>query len=374
MEYSESRCVCQLQRFDKLQSSRYTNSPEYGYSYSLPSGNIAIFHRGSNANYRHMSMIHNTKAGVRYLTVTPAQANRRIDNFIIRVLVKVPKARIYQMLRRGEVRVNGGRIRQDYRVQIGDKVRIPPVHFREPDKKAVPKSYLVNAVRDSVILENEHLIALNKPAGIAVHGGSGQVLGIIEILRYIRSANEDLQLVHRLDRDTSGCLLISKDIDSLRWLHECLRTGAIEKQYITLLKGDMHDKKIEVTVPIQKNVARAGERMAAVTERGKQARTSFVAMKKYRMATLARALINTGRTHQIRVHASHIQHPIAGDSKYGDREFNQKMRKLGLKRLFLHASSLKLPAYQGMHQALVIEAPLALELEEFLVNISNDNK
>ena len=304
--------------------------------------------------------------------MTPAQANRRIDNFISRVLVKVPKARIYQMLRRGEVRVNGGRIRQDYRVQVGDDVRIPPVHYREPEQKAIPNSYLINAVSNSLILENKQLIALNKPAGIAVHGGSGQALGVIEILRHLRPADEDLQLVHRLDRDTSGCLLVSKNIDSLRWLHACLRTGGMEKQYIALLKGSMQDKTAEVTVPIRKNVARAGERMAAVNEHGKPARTRFVAMKKYGVATLARVLINTGRTHQIRVHASHIQHPLAGDDKYGDRTFNQKMRKLGLKRLFLHASSLRLPAWPGHQQQLTIEAPLATELSDFLVRLGNN--
>lgn len=319
-----------------------------------------------------MSMIQNKKAGARQVTVTAAQANRRIDNFIIRELAKVPKTRIYQMLRRGEVRVNGGRIKQDYRLQVGDKVRIPPVHYREPEKKAIPDSYLINSVRDSLILENESIIVLNKPAGIAVHGGSAQSLGIIEILRYMRPAEEDLQLVHRLDRDTSGCLLISRNIDSLRWLHECLRTGRIEKQYIALLKGTMQAKSMEVTVPVRKNVSRSGERMTTTAEHGKHARTKIIALQKYGTATLARVLINTGRTHQIRVHASHIRHPIAGDGKYGDRSFNQKMRKLGLKRMFLHASSVKLPAIPGKQKSLLLEAPLAPQLEEFLTHLVNN--
>lgn len=345
--------------------------PGIRYSYSLPSGNIAIFHRGSNAKYRHMSMIQNKKAGVRHITVTAAQANRRIDNFINRELPGVPKTRIYQMLRRGEVRVNGGRIKQDYRLQAGDRIRIPPVHYREPGKKAIPDHYLVNAVRDSLILENKNIIALNKPAGITVHGGSGQALGVIEVLRYMRPEEEELQLVHRLDRDTSGCLLISKNMDSLRWLHECLRTGRVEKQYIALLKGVMQAKALDVTAPLRKNMARAGERMAAVTEHGKSAQTKIIRLKQFRMATLARVLINTGRTHQIRVHACHIQQPIAGDGKYGDRSFNKKMRKLGLRRLFLHASSLRIPAFPDEPEGLLLEAPLAPELEKVLATLEN---
>ena len=317
-------------------------------------------------------MIQNKKAGVRYVTVSASQAQRRVDNFLVRELAKVPKTRIYQMLRRGEIRINGGRVKQDYRLQPGDKVRIPPVHYREPGKKTIPNKYLINKVEESLIFENEDILALNKPAGITVHSGSGQALGIIEILRYIRQAEDGLQLVHRLDRDTSGCLLVAKNIDSLRWLHECLREGRIEKEYKALLKGVLHADKMDVTAPLRKNTVRAGERMAAVTEDGKHARTRFLCMARYRTVTLARVLINTGRTHQIRVHASHIQHPVAGDGKYGDREFNQTMRKFGLKRLFLHASRLRLPALPGRQPELVIEAPLPPELETFLVTMDKN--
>ena len=313
-----------------------------------------------------MSMIQNKKAGVRYVTVSASQAQRRVDNFLVRELAKVPKTRIYRMLRRGEIRVNGGRVKQDYRLQVGDKVRIPPVHYREAENKAIPNKHLLDKVGESLIFENEELLALNKPAGITVHGGSGQALGIIEILRYMRPGEDGLQLVHRLDRDTSGCLLIAKNIDSLRWLHECLRTGRIEKEYKALLKGVLRSDKMEVNAPLRKNTVRAGERMAAVTEDGKHALTRFICMTRYKTATLARVLINTGRTHQIRVHASHIRHPVAGDRKYGDREFNQTLRKLGLKRLFLHASRLRLPALPGRRQELEIEAPLPPELESVL--------
>ena len=321
-------------------------------------------------NYRHMSMIQIKKAGVRLVKVSAAQANRRIDNFIIRELAKVPKTRIYQMLRRGEVRVNGGRVKQDYRLQPGDQVRIPPVHYRESDKKTIPNKRLIDLLQDSVIFENRELIVLNKPAGIAVHSGSGQAVGVIETLRHLRPADADLQLAHRLDRDTSGCLLIAKNIDCLRWLHDCLRDGRIEKQYFALLQGNLDGRMLEVSVPVRKNVARSGERMTAATEQGKSALTRFIRDRTYRGATLARVQINTGRTHQIRVHASYIKHPIAGDGKYGDREFNRKMRKLGLKRLFLHAASLKLPAFPGRQKPLAIDAPLPAELAGFLLGLS----
>lgn len=315
-------------------------------------------------------MIQIKKAGVRQVTVSAAQAGRRIDNFIIRELAKVPKTRIYQMLRRGEVRVNGGRVKQDYRLQAGDQVRIPPVHYRESDKRAVPNKHLMELLRDSVIYENQELIALNKPSGLTVHSGSGQAFGVIEILRHLRPADSELQLVHRLDRDTSGCLLIAKNIDCLRWLHDCLRDGRIEKQYLALLQGRLDGRMLEVSVPVRKNVARSGERMTTATEQGKHALTRFVRQRKYRGATLARVRINTGRTHQIRVHAAYIKHPIAGDGKYGDREFNRKMRKLGLKRLFLHAASLRLPAFPGRQKPLVIESPLPADLEQFLGRIN----
>lgn len=316
-----------------------------------------------------MSMIQIKKAGVRLVTVSAAQANRRIDNFIIRELAKVPKTRIYQMLRRGEIRVNGGRIKQDYRLQAGDQVRIPPVHYRESEKKTLPNKRLVELVRDSVIFENRELIALNKPSGIAVHGGSGQAFGVIETLRYLRPDDSELQLVHRLDRDTSGCLLIAKNIDYLRWLHDCLRDGRIEKEYLALVQGRLENKVLEVSVPVRKNVTRAGERMTTASEQGKSALTRFNRSKKYRGATLARVRINTGRTHQIRVHASYIKHPIAGDGKYGERDFNRKMRQLGLRRLFLHAASLRLPAYPGRQKPLTIESPLPAELEQVLLRL-----
>jgi len=335
--------------------------------------NIAIFGPGGNAINLYMSMIQNKKAGVRQVVIDANQHNRRIDNFMFRELGKVPKSRVYQMLRRGEIRVNGGRVKPEYRLQTGDTVRIPPVYIDIHVKTEQPGSRLLQLVGDSQIFENADLLVLNKPAGLSVHGGSGQPFGIIEIMRQIRPADMDLQLVHRLDRETSGCLMIAKNTLYLRWLHDCLREGRIQKQYLALLSGKLQTKSVEVSVPIQKNIAKSGERMATVSDLGKHALTIFTRLQIFNQATLARVEINTGRTHQIRVHAAHIQHPVAGDSKYGDKHFNQVMRQLGLKRLFLHAQALVIPARHGKHDGLMLEAALPPDLRSLLDIFNNYN-
>ena len=311
-------------------------------------------------------MIQNKKAGVRQVIIDADQHNRRIDNFMFRELGKVPKSRVYQMLRRGEIRVNGGRIKPEYRLQTGDKVRIPPVYVDVQVKTEQPGSRLLQLVGDSLIFENADLLVLNKPAGLSVHGGSGQPYGIIEILRQLRPADIDLQLVHRLDRETSGCLMIAKNSLYLRWLHDCLRKGRIQKQYLALLSGKLQGQSVEVSVPIQKNITKSGERIATVSDLGKHALTVFTRLQVFSQATLARVEINTGRTHQIRVHAAHIHHPVAGDSKYGDKGFNKVMRHLGLKRLFLHAQALALPAWSEKHDGLLLEAALPADLRSLV--------
>ena len=350
------------------------NSSEYSYSYPAILDNIAIFQLGGNDKYLHMSMIQNKKAGARQVIIDTTQHNRRIDNFMIKELGKVPKSRIYQMLRRGEIRVNGGRIKQDYRLQTGDKVRIPPVTLSVSAIKPQPGAHLQDLVRKTVIFENGDLLVLNKPAGLAVHGGSGQINGIIEILRHLRPVDTDLQLVHRLDRETSGCLMIAKNSYCLRWLHECLREGRIQKQYIALLMGNLHERTVEVTAPILKNTNKSGERKAAISESGKHALTEFSRGRQFKQANLTKVVINTGRTHQIRVHAAHIHHPVAGDMKYGDKSFNQDMRKLGLHRLFLHAKALGIPAWPDKQTALHLDAPLPDDLQKVLTALEIQNK
>lgn len=313
-----------------------------------------------------MSMIRNRKQGAGYVTVGADHENRRIDNFILRELKGIPRSRIYQMLRKGEIRVNGGRIRQGYRLKTGDEVRIPPVHSREEPRPARPGESLVRMVADSFIHEDDDIIVLNKPSGIVVHGGSGRSFGVIEILRFIRAEDADLQLVHRLDRETSGCLLIAKNTGTLRTLHELIRQGKIRKKYLALLKGRLERNIVEVDQPLQKNIALSGERMVAPDKHGKAALTKFTGNGEYPGATLVEAELFTGRTHQIRVHAAFLKHPIAGDAKYGNREFNRKMRQCGLKRLFLHASEIHIPPVQAKYNGLDINIALPDNLKTFL--------
>lgn len=306
------------------------------------------------------------KSAVEHVVVGPDQAGRRIDNYLTGYLRDVPRTRIYRMLRKGEVRVNGARIKQDYRVMAQDTIRIPPI-FREQveitGRKPAPG--LLGSVAGSLIYEDDFLLVLNKPAGIAVHAGSGEHFGIIEILRELRPDDKNLELVHRLDKPTSGCLLIARNHRVLRDLHRLLRQpGGIKKQYLALLKGNLTATR-QVAVPLSKNELRSGERMVQADESGKAAKTVFHPEQKFKGATLARIDIATGRTHQIRVHAASIGHPVAGDDKYGDREFNRCLKQVGLKRMFLHAAALtlKLP-YTGKTR--IFKAPLPDELLKLL--------
>ena len=317
-----------------------------------------------------MSRIQNEKSDVKHEIIDRYQAGRRIDNYLVTQLQDVPKSRIYQMLRRGEVRINGGRVRQTYRLQEGDRVRIPPVRELPAAEIASPPKPLLQRLSANIVYEDDRIIALNKPAGLPVHGGSGHSYGIIEVMRTIRSGEQELQLVHRLDQDTSGCLLLAKDPITLRELHDALKQGAVEKQYLTLLKGSLNEPSIRVTQSLKKSQLRSGERMVAVNDDlGKSAYSRFNTIKSYANATLTEVFIGTGRTHQIRVHAEHIGHPVAGDRKYGDKEFNRLMRSFGLKRMFLHASRLRLP-YPGSKRSLEIVAPLPEELEEVLGHLA----
>ncbi|ACO77699.1 Pseudouridine synthase, RluC [Azotobacter vinelandii CA] len=264
---------------------------------------------------------------------------------------------IYRILRKGEVRVNKGRIKPEYKLQAGDLVRVPPLRLAERDEPVPLAQGLLERLEAAIVHEDKSLIVLNKPAGIAVHGGSGLSHGVIEALRQLRPEARDLELVHRLDRDTSGLLMIAKKRSMLRHLHEALRGDGVDKRYLALVRGAWPSARKQVSAPLQKNTLRSGERMVEVDEEGREALTLFRVLRRFGdFATLVEAKPVTGRTHQIRVHARHAGHPIAGDAKYGDETFTREIRALGGKRLFLHAYSLAVPLPEGGE--LRLEAPV----------------
>jgi 23S rRNA pseudouridine955/2504/2580 synthase len=280
------------------------------------------------------------REGVRHVEVTEDQAGVRLDNFLTKLLAGVPRSRVFRIVRRGEVRVNGKRASPESRLQAGDKVRVPPINLPSPDAPPpvarVPRT-LVESVSDAIITENDRLIVINKPAGIAVHGGSGVSFGIIEALRAARP-EETLELVHRLDRDTSGCLLVARKPAALRVLHAMMREGEMEKGYLALVKGQWDLGKKRIDVPLNTELRVGGERTVRVQAGGKTAVSTFKPVQFFRnRASVVEVDLDTGRTHQIRVHAAHVGHPVAGDDKYGDKDFNAHMREEGLTRMFLHS-------------------------------------
>ena len=279
------------------------------------------------------------REGVRQVEVSADQAGVRLDNFLTRLLQGLPRSRVFRIVRRGEVRVNGKRADPQTRLQAGDKVRVPPVSLPAPDAPRVARvpRTLIATVRDSIISENERLIVVNKPAGIAVHGGSGVSFGIIEALRAARP-EETLELVHRLDRDTSGCLLVARKPAALRILHAMMRDGQVEKGYLALVKGQWDLGKKRIDVPLNTESRVGGERTVRVQAGGKSAVSAFSPVQFFgKRASVVEVSLETGRTHQIRVHAAHVGHAVAGDDKYGDKDFNAAMRETGLTRMFLHA-------------------------------------
>ncbi len=308
------------------------------------------------------TMENSPKPAVRWLDVSVEEAGQRIDNFLLRVLKGVPKSRVYRLLRKGEVRVNKGRAKPEYRLKAGDNVRIPPVRLPQANPQAAPGSQVLDRLSRSIIYEDERLLVLDKPSGMAVHGGSGLSYGVIEGLRALRPQAPYLELVHRLDRETSGCLLIAKKRSELRTLHELLRNNGVQKRYLLLACGNWNAGPWKVNAPLKKNLLQGGERLVRVDEiNGKPSLTRFRQLESYADASLMEAELETGRTHQIRVHAAHAGHSLAGDKKYGDEEFNRNMRKKGLKRLFLHAHYI---AFRDpdRHREIEISAPLGDEL------------
>ncbi|HHJ4328435.1 TPA: 23S rRNA pseudouridine(955/2504/2580) synthase RluC [Klebsiella pneumoniae] len=296
-------------------------------------------------------------SGVQLIEVAAGFAGQRIDNFLRTQLKGAPKTLIYRILRKGEVRVNKGRIKPDYRLQAGDLVRVPPLRLAEADEPVPLAQGLLERLEASVLYEDKALLVINKPAGIAVHGGSGLSFGVIEAFRQLRPDARELELVHRLDRDTSGLLLIAKKRSLLRHLHEALRSGRVDKRYMALVRGSWPAARKQVAAPLLKSNLRSGERMVEVNPEGKEALTTFRVLRRFgEFATLVEASPITGRTHQIRVHAQHAGHCIAGDSKYGDEAFSQEIRELGGKRLFLHAHALSFSLPDG--QQLSFDAPV----------------
>ncbi len=286
----------------------------------------------------------NPPVAARRVKVGEDRAGQRLDNFLLRELAGVPRSRVYRLLRRGEVRVNGGRKQADYRLVAGDEVRLPPLR-EEPapgEQSRRPPDALLEAIQRAIVHEDARLLVLDKPAGLAVHGGSGLAFGAIEALRALRP-DEPLELVHRLDRETSGCLLVARTRAALRSAHALLREGAVEKHYTALLAGRWRLGRKTIDAPVRTDTRQAGERHVRVHREGKIAVSEFVPLTGHRdLATLMDVSIRTGRTHQIRVHAAFAGHPVAGDDKYGDREFNARLRALGLRRMFLHAASVAL--------------------------------
>jgi 23S rRNA pseudouridine955/2504/2580 synthase len=314
---------------------------------------------------------HGLRSTVQQHLVPPDDAGQRLDKVLTRLLPAVPLTRIFRLIRKGEVRVNGKRCSPAQRLAGGDRVRVPPVHERSETAQAVATggtarvpAALIARVTAAIVHEDERLLVLDKPAGLAVHGGSGLTYGVIEALRAARP-HETLELAHRLDRDTSGILLVTRKPAALRVLHELIREGRVEKSYLALVVGRWELGAKRVNAPLQTDARVSGERTVRVGEGGKSARTRFKLVQQFgARASLVEATLETGRTHQIRVHAAYCGHPVAGDLKYGEAEANLALRELGLHRMFLHAHSVSFDWPQGGQVSL--SAPLPEELKAVL--------
>ena len=305
-----------------------------------------------------------SKGSVTWREIDESAHDQRIDNFLHKILKGVPKSHIFRIVRGGEVRVNGRRVEVAYRLQSGDKVRLPPVRTSRPATGSGTRT--VKAVfAGRVLLEDEDLLVVDKPGGVAVHGGSGISSGVIEQLRQARSGARFLELVHRLDRDTSGVLVLAKKRSALTALHAQLRDGEVKKHYLVLVLGEWKDAKRNVKLALHKFVSASGERRVVVDEDGARAHTVFRLEGNLPGFSLLDAELKTGRTHQIRVHLAHLGFPIAGDDKYGDFEANKRLAKQGLRRMFLHAASLEF-RHPRTGEPVRVQAPLAPELESFL--------
>ncbi len=309
-------------------------------------------------------------AGVQQVTISENETGQRIDNYLFRFCKGVPKSHIYRILRSGEVRVNKKRVDQTYRLKTDDVIRIPPIRLAQRQEKYIPHA------RFDILFEDEYLLIINKPAGIAVHGGSGVDFGVIEQIRSSRPELKYLELVHRLDKETSGILMLAKKRSALRQIHEQMRAGSIDKRYQTLVKGNWTNQRQHVKLPLFKYLTAEGERRVRVQENGIASHTIFNVLERYNGFTLLEAELKTGRTHQIRVHLAASGHVIVGDDKYGDFELNKRLQKVNetggtLKRMFLHAYRLSF-VHPQTGEAMTITAPLPSECRHYLESLHMD--
>ena len=324
-----------------------------------------------------------SKDSVSLITVAEHEAGQRLDNYLIKILKGVPKSHIHRIIRAGEVRLNKKRCKPDSRIQTGDLLRIPPVRTAEKQRSSENRAQAVPAREFTIIYEDDALLVIDKPAGIAVHGGSGVSFGVIEQIRRARPEARYLELVHRLDKDTSGLLMIAKKRSALVKLHEAIRNDHPKKIYLALGVGKLPNDSFHVKLPLFKYTGAQGEKMVRVSEDGQSAHTIFRVLNRFSddllhqvglsQLTLVQATLKTGRTHQIRVHLQSQDCPIAGDERYGDYQANKRLQKLGLKRMFLHASELHL-AHPLTGEKLILKAPLPQELAQFVLMLENQEK
>lgn len=305
---------------------------------------------------------------VKFVEINANNAGQRIDNFLLNQLKGVPRGHIYKIIRKGEVRVNKGRIKQTYKLQYGDSVRIPPVSLTKKKALPAPGRSLLTLIENSIIFEDSSLLAINKPSGVAVHGGSGVSYGIIEAIRALKPDEKFLELIHRLDKDTSGCLLIAKKRSALIAVQDLLRNRQTDKRYLALLCGLPDFNKQKVTAPLLREELKSGERFVRVDQKGKESTSFFSILERFNDSVLAEVKIITGRTHQIRVHAKYLGHNVAGDSKYGNYACNQRLKNRGLKRLFLHSAQISFK-HPDSGKNITIKAPLSSDLEQFLLTL-----
>lgn len=305
------------------------------------------------------------RSAIEFHTITDSEAGQRIDNFLLRHFKSIPRSRVYRLLRKGEVRVNRKRVDAEYRLVAADELRLPPVRMADPAVTQRPSSSLIELIENAVLHQDARVIVINKPPGVAVHGGSGMSFGVIEALRASRP-KEDLELVHRLDRDTTGCLLIARTRTALTGLHKLIRDGGMSKTYMALVAGNWQLGTKRIDAPLATDNRRQGERHVKVAAAGKESVSIFKPIQFFgSLATLMQVDIPTGRTHQIRVHAAFAGHPLLGDDKYGDHERNAELKARGLRRIFLHSQSLAFD-WPGTGEPFHANAPLPADLAAVL--------